>query len=368
MTQHSKVTQTNSVKQEKRSYKSPYNTLYFEEAVEKKGWIRAHLFLILRRISQISIILLFTIPFAIMNQDVLSGNFDNPLSGEREISEIADNFTNSEGLRKEEFRVLQGTLANSELLEVIPLGDPFVFVQSLVAQNVYPLMGVLGVLLITVFYLIFGGRTYCSFVCPINIVTDASSWIRRQLRINNQLTVSKKARYYILGIVVVVSLIFQVIAWELVNPITGLFRALVYGGLTITNIGVTFSIIIFITDIIGSANLWCGHLCPVGAFYGILGKKTMLHMSAPNLEACDDCMDCYKVCPEPHVLKPLLQQRKEILEASLMPSIGFSDCTRCGRCLDVCAENVFKYRLIKKHHSINHQPMNIQPILKEREL
>lgn len=322
--------------------KKYHNTLYFEEAVETKGWWQSHRFLILRRCCQIMIILLFALPIGGMNHTVDS----DQLTVSLEIHEYES------GVRKDEVWLLKGTLANSEILSTIPMGDPFVFVQSLAAGNLYTLTGMIGVGLVILFYMMLGGRTYCSFVCPINIVTDAAAWIRRQLKISNQLSISRRARFYILGIAILISMIFQVIAWELINPITGIFRALVFSGFAITNIAVVLTLVIFILDIIGAANLWCGHLCPVGAFYSLLGKKTRLYISAPNISACDDCMDCYKVCPEPHVLKPILRDREIYSEQSIVPSIGFSDCTRCGRCLDVCPEKVFSYDFSAKHFVI----------------
>jgi ferredoxin-type protein NapH len=45
------------------------------------------------------------------------------------------------------------------------------------------------------------------------------------------------------------------------------------------------------------------------------------------------------VCPEPHVLVPALKPRAP--DASIVVRSG--DCTNCGRCLDVCGEDVFRF-------------------------
>lgn len=329
----------------KGNVKKYNSTLYFEEAVEKKGWWKSHQFLMIRRFCQIMIIVLFALPIGEVNNLLVESQ--NAASPELTLTTL-ENLKHEDGVRQDDIWILKGTLANSEILSTVPLGDPFIFVQSMVAGNLYTLSGILGIALITLFYFILGGRTYCSFVCPINIVTDLSAWIRRQLKITNQLSISKNARYYVLGIVIILSAIFQVIVWELVNPITGIFRVLVFGGFTLTNIAVSLTLVIFILDIIGAANLWCGHLCPVGAFYNLLGKKTLLYVNAPKISACDDCMDCYKVCPESHVLKPLIQNKKIYIENTKVPSVNYSDCTRCGRCIDVCPESVFSYGAFKK--------------------
>jgi len=33
-----------------------------------------------------------------------------------------------------------------------------------------------------------------------------------------------------------------------------------------------------------------------------------VRVAAPNRKACDDCMDCFAVCPEPQVIRPALKQ------------------------------------------------------------
>ena len=60
-------------------------------------------------------------------------------------------------------------------------------------------------------------------------------------------------------------------------------------------------------DLFVGRRAWCGHLCPVGAFYGLLGEVAVLRVSAVRREQCDDCMDCFAVCPEHHVIKPALK-------------------------------------------------------------
>src|SRR3546814_8096019 len=37
--------------------------------------------------------------------------------------------------------------------------------------------------------------------------------------------------------------------------------------------------------------LFRSHVCPVGAFYGLLGKRALLRVNASGRAACDDCMD-----------------------------------------------------------------------------
>ena len=126
------------------------------------------------------------------------------------------------------------------------------------------------------------------------------------------------------------------IDWELVNPVHMVHRALVFG------MGLAWAIVaaVFLFDLLVSRRGWCGHLCPVGAFYGLLGRRAVIRIAAHEREACTDCGDCFKVCPEPQVITPAL---RGIGSATRL--VLDSDCTNCGRCIDVCADDVFKFTL-----------------------
>jgi ferredoxin-type protein NapH len=50
-------------------------------------------------------------------------------------------------------------------------------------------------------------------------------------------------------------------------------------------------------------------------------------------------MDCFAVCPEQQVIKPALKGASK----GLGPVILSGNCTNCGRCIDVCARDVFKF-------------------------
>ncbi|WP_255374789.1 4Fe-4S dicluster domain-containing protein [Paracoccus sp. MKU1] len=83
-----------------------------------------------------------------------------------------------------------------------------------------------------------------------------------------------------------------------------------------------------------SRRCWCSHLCPVGAFYGLLGRFSLVRVSARGRAGCDDCGACFGTCPEPHVILPALKG-----EGS--PLILAGDCLNCGGCIDACPNRVF---------------------------
>ncbi|MCV5498044.1 4Fe-4S binding protein, partial [Escherichia coli] len=55
---------------------------------------------------------------------------------------------------------------------------------------------------------------------------------------------------------------------------------------------------LFLFDLFVVERGWCGHLCPVGAFYALVNRVGFIKISAKGRERCNNCMDCYAVCPE----------------------------------------------------------------------
>ncbi len=237
------------------------------EAVAAKGWLKAHSWLILRRITQLGILALFLI---------------GPLTG---------------------IWIVKGNLNYSYTLNILPLTDPFVTLQSALTGHLPETLGLVGVVIVTLFYFLFGGRLYCSWVCPVNMVTDAAGWLRDRLGIKGSVHISRTSRYWILGMVLVGSALTGAVLWELINPVSMLHRGLIFG------IGAAWTVVlaVFLFDLFVMSRGWCGHLCPVGAFYSLLGRWSPLRISAPARQACNDCMDCFAVCPEPQVIRPALK-------------------------------------------------------------
>ena len=236
--------------------------------------------------------------------------------------------------------LIKGNLASSKLLGTIPFTDPFIFLQSLAAAHAPERAAVLGALIVVVLYALVGGRVYCAWVCPINIVTDLASWCRARLGISFGVPLNRSLRYWLIPAVLATSAMTTTIAWEAVNPITILQRGLVFGlGMAPAVVGV-----VFLFDFLVFKRGWCGFICPVGAFYGLVGAAGLIGVEASKRNACTNCGDCFNVCPEPQVISPALYGE----EKGNTSLITDKDCLNCGRCIDVCDEDVFKYTLNKR--------------------
>ncbi|MFZ2269202.1 MAG: quinol dehydrogenase ferredoxin subunit NapH [Azonexus sp.] len=268
------------------------------EAVRVKGWFGAHRWLILRRVSQLAVLVLF-----------LSG----PWFG---------------------VWIAKGNLVSSLTLGVLPLTDPYLFVQSLAAGFMPAATALIGAAIVVAFYALFGGRLYCAWVCPVNAVTDAAAWLRRRLGLKSGRAPDANSRYWVLAGSLLAAAATSSLVWEWVNPVTILQRSLIFG------LGGSLAVVIaiFAYDLLVASRGWCGHLCPMGAFYGLLGQKSLLRITADRRGDCNDCLDCFTICPEPQVIRPALKKSGQD-----SPLILDRDCTNCGRCIDVCGRNVFHF-------------------------
>jgi ferredoxin-type protein NapH len=232
--------------------------------------------------------------------------------------------------------IMRGSLSSSVILDTVPLSDPFIVTQLLFAGHWPEMSAMIGAALVTLFYLLVGGRVYCAWVCPVNLITDLAAWLRQRFSMNAHTKISKNIRHIVLASALLVPLIVSIVAWELINPVSMFNRGIVFG----IGYGWLVLLTIFLFDLAVVRHGWCGHICPMGAFYGLIGKASLTNISASHRQACNQCGDCYLVCPEPQVLKSPL---KDAAKGS-SPVILASDCTNCGRCIDVCAHDVFEFK------------------------
>lgn len=230
-------------------------------------------------------------------------------------------------------KILQGNLSGSLLFETIPLSDPFALLQLSFSGAIVGLNSLLGGLIIILFYGIFFGRAFCSFVCPMNLISDLASFVRKTLKIRGSLfVISRNTRYVVFGLSLVLSFIFGIPAFENISPITHIHRGLVFG----IGFGGFVILSVFLFDI-AIKHGFCGHVCPLGAFYSIISKFSILRVKY-DLESCTKCMECKNICPENQVLDLITHHSGRVTSG---------ECILCGRCIEVCGDNALEFSIIK---------------------
>jgi len=230
------------------------------------------------------------------------------------------------------WKVLQGDLSSSLLFGVVPLADPFALLQVFAAGTMVSAEALLGGGIVLLLAAAIAGRAFCGWVCPVNMVTDLADIMRVRTGGSGQgLHVSRNARYWVLGMSLGLSAALGIAAFEWISPIGALHRGVIFG----MGMGWTGIAAVFLFDVLVVQNGFCGHVCPLGAFYAMAGRASVLRIRH-NLERCTSCMQCVESCPEPQVL-PMVGKWDG--------AVTSGECTNCGRCIEVCPEDAMQFSL-----------------------
>jgi ferredoxin-type protein NapH len=228
--------------------------------------------------------------------------------------------------------VLVGNLSSSELLGVIPMADPFAVLQIFLTRHTLESRVIIGAGIVFILYAVLGGRVWCSWVCPINMVTDLAGWLRVRLGVRDMFHLSRNIRYTVLALALLLSMLTGVAAFEWVSPISMMHRELLFG----MGLGWMAVAGVFLFDLLVLKHGWCGHLCPLGAFYTLPGRIAAVRVGF-DTPTCTHCGECARVCPEPQVLNLKLAARTGMISSG--------ECTNCGRCITVCPEDTLHFNL-----------------------
>lgn len=239
--------------------------------------------------------------------------------------------------------ILDGDLSGSKVLGTVPLTDPFAMLQRWLAGHAPTATAATGAVIVLVVYGLLGSRLFCGWVCPMNLVTDLAATLRRRWGLKaDWIRFDAKLRYLFVGATGVVSFVSGTAAFEMVSPQALLWRDLIFGtGLWAAAIALT----IFSLDLAIAKHGWCGHLCPLGAFWGVfarLNRKPCIRISFAD-NTCTHCGDCLRVCPEPQIIK-----FNQLAQTGKIP-VG--DCLSCGRCIAICPEDSLTFKLADYIHN-----------------
>ncbi len=229
-------------------------------------------------------------------------------------------------------KILKGNLSSSSLFEKIGLSDPFAVLQMLLASLSLGSSAIFGALVVSAFYALVAPRAYCSWVCPINLLTDLAAWLRKRLGVRTKiLNVSRKARYVLAVLALVCSGAFGIAAFENVNFISLFARAVI--SLSASAFAIALLIVLF--EIFAGERMICSRLCPLGGFWAALSFFSVIRVRH-EVSKCTMCGKCKAVCPEVQVLKMIGRENGRVS----------SECISCGRCIDVCDDDALNFSIL----------------------
>lgn len=292
-------------------------------------------FLILRRVTQLGILVLFFV--GNLSWIEISGRHKVVYQGDTSVFVSNDKNLGSGGSKQknELTHLFQGNLSSSKIFWIIPMSDPLATMQLFLAGGALALDVYLGVLIVLVLYGAIFGRAFCSFVCPMNLITDFAAILRRKLKLSQSLTpffISKNIKYGVLILTLLLSFLLAVPSFEMVSPIAMLQRGVVFG----MGVGFFGVLAVFLFDLFWLKNGFCGYICPLGATYALIGKYSFWRVTY-DLQSCSKCMKCIQICPEKEVLHNI--GRKSA-------TIDSMACTKCGRCIEECQDNALSYGIV----------------------
>lgn len=230
--------------------------------------------------------------------------------------------------------VLTGNLSSSLIFGVIPMSDPYAVLQMLFAGAAVATTALIGAAVAVGVYALILGRAFCAWVCPMNLVTDFASQIRRWVDpkdVERKVWLSRNIRYWVLGLSLIVSALMGVAAFELISPIAMLHRGIVFG----LGFGWAAVLAVLLFDLFVHKNGFCGHLCPLGGFWSQVGRFSPVRVRH-DADKCTRCMNCVNICPERQVLH-MVGKRTE--------TVSGAECTNCGRCIEVCNDDAMGFGL-----------------------
>lgn len=187
----------------------------------------------------------------------------------------------------------------------------------------------IGTFTVFLFWVLLGGRTFCSWICPYHLLAEWNEklhlWlVARRIVKDHEFHRATRTVFWVL---------FALMTWlsgytvfETLSPTGIVSRALIYG----PGLALGWIALLLLFELFYSRRAWCRYVCPIGLTYGVVGSVSPVRVIY-RLDQCFHEGDCRKVCMVPHVLAMTVKGRAEAPEVPVGP-----DCTRCGLCVDIC--------------------------------
>jgi ferredoxin-type protein NapH len=241
-----------------------------------------------------------------------------------------------------DLQMVEGTLNGSRLFG-FHLIDPFTALEIFAAEHHFHINVIIGSVTLIVFYLLVGGKAYCSWVCPYGLLSEIGERIHQILvrkKIIKEHRFNPNIRFIFWVIFLVAAAVDGYLVFEVINPIGYLSRAITYGW----SLAFIWVFVVLAIEIFYSRRAWCKYICPVGTTYNMLGWVSATKVQW-DMNKCDHCGACLSACFEDHVLefiKPKYDKKRA--EKGIEKQVVVNgDCTLCGRCFDVCHTDAYNY-------------------------
>ena len=235
-------------------------------------------------------------------------------------------------------QLVEGALTASRVIG-FHMADLNSALQVMLAYKHVVLNLMIGTITVFLLWLLLGGRTFCSWVCPYHLISEWTEKLHLKLvekKLIKSVSFHRGVRTVFYVIFALLAVVTGYTVFETLSPTGILSRAMIYG----PGLALLWVVFLLLFEILVSRRAWCRYVCPIGLTYGLVGTISPLRVRY-NVKDCHHEGDCRKVCLVPHVLDTTIRMRACDVEVP----IG-ADCTRCGLCVDICPTDSLKFEVV----------------------
>lgn len=234
-----------------------------------------------------------------------------------------------------DIQLVEGALTGSRFVG-FHMADLNAALQVMLAFKVILVNLVIGTVTVFLVWWLLGGRTFCSWVCPYHLLAEFADVLHVRLARKGLVKdhpLSRRARAWLWLTFAMLAFVTGYTVFETISPTGIVSRALIYG----PGLAMFWVVFLLLIEVFYTRRAWCRYICPIGLTYGFVGATSPLRV-VYHADKCTHDGLCRPVCLVPHVLDVVLRGRATAEHQPIS-----ADCTRCGRCVDVCPHQALTF-------------------------